>query len=135
MFKLAKSGSISFRILSWLFVGALFCDVANIDDLFRGVVALHDDFEVGAVSAGGLAGLPSIAGPCTGVPGMTTLGNVPVAPAAVRIVVDQDSPSIEARGLRSSGATMLTLRGTPRNGDDTWTSSELLHIRFRHLLI
>jgi hypothetical protein len=48
-----KSGSVLFQFLSWLFVISLFCDSANLDDLFHGVSVLHDEDEIGAGCAGG----------------------------------------------------------------------------------
>jgi hypothetical protein len=61
MFRFVKSGSVLFQFLSWLFVASLFCDGANLDDLFHGVSVLHDDFEIGAGCAGGINGAYSAA--------------------------------------------------------------------------
>ncbi len=137
MFRYVKTGSAVFQFLSWLFVASLFCDGANLDDLFHGVSVLHDDFEIGAGCAGGIDGSCSAAiGGNHGSTG-TTVGTLPApAPASeVRIVIDQDSPSLEAGGLRIVFEPLASILDTPAKWRESRLPSETLHIRFRHLLI
>jgi hypothetical protein len=137
MFRFAKSGSAHFQILSWLFVASLFCDGSNLDDLFHGAGVLHDDFDIGAACAGGPDGVSPVAGRTYHVSGDVTVGTLPApaSPRAIRIVIDQDSPSLESDGLCTIFEPLGSFRDTPGEWSDSLLPSELLHIRFRNLLI
>ena len=95
MFRFARSGSVLFQFLSWLFVASLFCDGANLDDLLGGRCVIHDDVEIAAASTGIFSGL-SVSAPGLSQVQAGAIVAAPFVPSPamkVPVVIDQDSPS------------------------------------------
>ncbi len=136
MNRLAKSGSTAFLIMSWFFVASLFADGANLDDLIPGRLVMHDDEDA-------LSALPSVS-EATHIPGspahhakmsLPRETGRPPGSAPLRVMVDQDSPSLAPdmepplEGTMALAAMNEALReNLPPTGDD-------LYLRFRTLLI
>jgi len=137
MNRFAKSGSLLLQVVTWIFALTLFCDAANLDDLFSGTIVLHDDDEVLApdvISGGGAAELLcQDNAPSGAAHEIRQSAEFPRTP--VRIVVDQDSPSLAADGL-SIHVEFLRVPENARAGSpDRQPVAGLLHLRFRSLLI
>jgi hypothetical protein len=137
MFRFAKSGSVLFQVLCWLFLASLSGDAANLDDLLQNVVALHDDADIGiacAVSAAEtLLPLNSTSHLVQSMTADRLPGRYP--PGGIRIVIDQDSPSLEGDGIRT-GFESPFAGAAPRFGiREATTFADRLHILFRTLLI
>jgi hypothetical protein len=129
--------SVPFRIAAWFFIATLFCDGANLDDLFRGIVVLHDDDELatvdlvlgcGSTLAFFGARFESSGGSRIEQPG-------PLFRFSVRVAIDQDSPSLAASELRTICEPLLKPQDSPARTFDNQLPTQLLHLRFHSLLI
>ncbi|HUI63937.1 MAG TPA: hypothetical protein VL126_03770 [Bacteroidota bacterium] len=137
MTQFVKSRSLFFYLVAWLFIAALFCDGANLDDLFPGFIVLHDDDDVAtadqAASTGDIVLLSQVAhqsqGTCTA--GQT----IPFSPARYRIILDQDSPSLAAHTFQSVLKDLSLFSESPTLAFDRQLPTELLFLRFHSLLI
>jgi len=124
MNRFVKSSSRLFLSLAWLVVASLFADGANLDDIFTSNFVVHDDDEVAT----------AVQPPQTVPPDASQ--HPEKAPAhPVRVIVDQDSPSLAAE---ADAATLVagTLNGEPvAVAYETVRSSDSLYIKNRTLLI
>ncbi len=131
--------SALFVVVTVVFVAALFADGANLDDLCPGAIILHDDDEVAVPANFGLDAQPGpgAAHRHSAFPSPHSRhGDSKSSPAApVRVVVDQDSPSLQAEwrlGMTSepgdaAGCVPAAYHAPPAPG--------ALHLRFCTLLI
>lgn len=82
----------------WIFVAAYFFDAANLDDLFPGNVVVHPDTNESSVvePSASLEGCVSTPLKPISLPARPTQCS---KPRTLRIVIDQDSPSLAAEHL------------------------------------
>ncbi len=137
MHRTAQSHPLLFRIASWLFIASVTCDGTNVDDLCSGCIIVHDDELVIAASripADETTELHSnlqieLQGPAT----IRQIVSPPMV--SLRIILDQDSPSLHSGGsLSLAGVPTLFIQSTPLILLQI-LPAEPLHIRFHTLLI
>jgi hypothetical protein len=119
------------------FVAALFCDQINLDDLICGCVVLHGEAEVPA-TVPGLCDGPSVAGCWHRGFSPDALGvRQPVAPsrATIRVIIDQDSPSLPAISSRIVGNVIPFLEDSSAVSFDDELAKEKLYLQSCSLLI
>jgi hypothetical protein len=125
MSQFASNRSAMFLIVVWSFLFALFADAANLDDILSSASVLHDDDEVTSTQCQ--------TGPSEAHSAQETNHKVPAPP--LRVIIDQDSPSLAAE------YDLVAIAVTPGFCDcrvtavDAGFSSSDLHIKFRTLLI
>lgn len=123
--------------MAWFFVAALFCDGANLDDLFSDFVVLHDDDEAGATASAAYGWTNGRV--CweqhntTGTPEVRQ--SPPFLRSLVRVIIDQDSPSLTADGFHAIFNPLRFLKDSSSDLFFRQLPTELLHIRFHSLLI
>lgn len=111
-----------FLFVAWAFAATLFADSANLDDIFSSNYVIHDD------DAATAPPLPSH----EGAPGQTP-DKAPAPP--VRLILDQDSPSLAAEYDASSLVAQSTLSGENAVTYEMVFAVDALHIKLRSLLI
>ncbi len=135
MNRFVSAQSILFLVLAWTLTATLFADGANLDDLFSGTIVLHDDDEATAPDAF----LAQAAAPQHHAPtapkhhGSSDSKQVPGTP--VRVIVDQDSPSLAAdtrletifEAVHAATSTLMIHRTPP--------ARDALHLQLCTLLI
>jgi len=129
MNRFVKSGSRFFLFVSWVFLGSLFADSANLDDLFASNYVIHDDEDVASdlsqsVPASGQGGDHS---------GAQQSGSH--SDQAVRVIVDQDSPSLPADRDASTLVGETPVVEPEVVVYEATLNAEALHIKLRTLLI
>lgn len=132
-----KSRSLLFHSAAWFFIATLFCDGSNLDDLFLAGAVLHDDSEiVGAVM--GEHDRVTFSG-CWELHSTTGLTKVRHSPSLshplVRVIIDQDSPSLAADGLLAASEALAFLRESPAASFNKRLPVSHLHLLFHSLLI
>jgi len=139
MNRFATSRSLSFRIVAWLFLAALFCDGANLDDLLPGSVVLHDDADVMScgVAGPGVGALSQAAGsPVRGASTLTLPVQFPSQMRGlVRVIVDQDSPSLTAMSCEGVPSWCAAANASAGVSADLRLPTSLLYLRNRSLII
>jgi hypothetical protein len=124
MNRFVKRRSRLFLILGWGFAATLFADAANLDDLFSSNYVIHDD---------DAASVPPWAMPSHDGAAPQTPAKSP--PSPVRLILDQDSPSLAA----DSETATLTFQAMPSVEEAAGyvhvITADALHIRLRTLLI
>ncbi len=128
--------SVLFRTAVWLFVAVVFADAANLDDLFSRSVVLHSDEEAiaqsSSYSADGDAAIHLRTGALPLDFSIHRL-STPRYNAAI-IILDQDSPSLEAEKTTSK-EVCLTAPQSRLAPIHLVSLTELLYLKFRVLLI
>ncbi len=131
--------SILVLVLAWVVTLTLFADGANLDDLCSGTIVLHDDDEVGAA-----ADMNSAAQVDQGIPpnhaplppshdAKNDSHQVPAAP--IRVIVDQDSPFLEAESRLGTLFESFDATNTNIVVHQNPQGREALHLQFCSLLI
>ena len=124
MNRFVKRRSRLLLILGWAFAATLFADAANLDDIFSSNYVIHDDDDASTPPIG----IPSHDGSAPQSP-------VQSPPSPVRLILDQDSPSLAA----DSETATLTFQALPSGEDaapyEHVITASALHIRLRTLLI
>lgn len=137
MNRFVKSQSFVFQLAAWFFVATLFCDAANLDDLFTGSIVLHDDEEVIAANlacpVGSATQMYGAQGIVKGSSGIRE--SAPLSPAHVRLIIDQDSPSLAAGQILIDFMSRCILENSPAASFESQLPIELRYLRFRSLLI
>jgi hypothetical protein len=124
MNRFVKGRSRFFLFVAWAFAATLFADSANLDDLFSSNYVVHDD---------DAATTPPVSIPShDGAPGQTP-DKAP--PPPVRLILDQDSPSLAAEYDASSLVAQSTLSGEKAVSYEMVFAVDALHIKLRSLLI
>ncbi len=132
--RLRKTSSLAFTIALWVFAATMFADAANVDDLLSGRVVFHDDESDASVpfmvaSAGTSATGHADHGPFslkkTGEGKQLTL----------RIVYDQDSPSLPADHIIARDLCFYLPFDAPLLHAGAILSHEAIHIRLCTLLL
>jgi len=124
-----KSGSRLFLFVSWVFLGSLFADSANLDDLFASNYVIHDDEDV----ASDLSQTAPASSQPSDHSGAQQSGSHP--DQAVRVIVDQDSPSLPADRDASTLVGETPVVEPEVVAYETTLAAEPLHIKLRTLLI
>ncbi len=124
MNRFVKRRSHLFFFVAWAFAATLFADAANLDDIFSSNYVIHDDDDA-CVPPG-----PIPTHDC-GAP--QTQGKTP--PAPVRLILDQDSPSLAAEYDASSLVGESVLSAEKAVSYEMVFAVDALHIKFRSLLI
>jgi hypothetical protein len=113
-----------FLFVAWAFAATLFADAANLDDIFSSNYVIHDDDDAWGPP-------PPIPVHDCGSP--QSQGKTP--PAPVRLILDQDSPSLAAEYDASSLVAQSMLSGEKPVSYEMVFAVGALHIKFRSLLI
>jgi hypothetical protein len=102
----------------------MFADAANLDDIFSSNYVIHDDDDASAPSAS--------------IPFHDSASNpLPekAPPSPVRLILDQDSPSLAAESDASSLVAQSMFSGEKTISYDMVFAVDELHIKLRALLI
>ena len=124
MNRFVKRRSRLFLIVSWAFAATLFADAANLDDIFSSNYVIHDDDDTSAPSAS--------------IPFHDSASNPSpekAPPSPVRLILDQDSPSLAAESDASSLVAQSMFSGEKTISYDMVFAVDELHIKLRALLI
>jgi hypothetical protein len=124
MNRFVKKRSTPFLFLAWIFAATLFADAANIDDLFSSNYVIHDDDD---------AGSPPGTIPIHDCAPHPSQDNTP--PSPIRVILDQDSPSLAAEYDASSLVTQSFLSAEKAISYEMVFFDDALHIKLRSLLI
>ncbi len=124
MNRFVKRRSVLFLFVAWAFAVMMFADAANLDDIFTSNYVIHDDDDAWAPPPP----IPSHDPVSPPSQGKTT-------PAPVRIILDQDSPSLAAEYDASSLVAQSTLSGEKTVSYEMVFAVDALHIKLRSLLI
>ncbi|HMK39676.1 MAG TPA: hypothetical protein VK569_10070 [Bacteroidota bacterium] len=124
MNRFVKSGSRLVMFMAWVFAATMFADAANLDDIFSSNYVIHDDDAASAPP-----------GPIpvhdTGSPQAPAKS----PPSPVRLILDQDSPSLAADSDASSLVDGTLLSGEKASVYEMVFAIDGLHIKLRSLLI
>lgn len=129
MNRFVKSGSRLFPFVSWIFLGSLFADSANLDDIFASNYVIHDDEDV----ASALVQKIPTSRQESDHSGGPQAGSHP--DQTVRVIVDQDSPSLPAEADASTLVGETFSYEPDSAAYETTHTGEPLHIKLRTLLI
>ena len=124
MNRFVKRRSRLFLIASWAIAATLFADAANLDDIFSSNYVIHDDDDVSAPSAS----IPFHDSASRPLPEKAP-------PSPVRLILDQDSPSLAAESDASSLVGQSTVSEEKTVSYEMLFACDELHIRLRSLLI
>ena len=127
MSRSSEPRSAVFRIASLLFVITLFCDAANLDDLFSSFVVLHDDIDFIA---------PGLRSNTASIARISQMQHQVLAPLrVVRLIIDQDSPAVAADTVQTAFTLLALFRDTAIRLRHQEIPAELLHLRNHSFLI
>lgn len=133
----SRSRSLLATLALWLFIVAIVGDAVNLDDLLSPAIVVHGDEEV--VSAGAELPDASDASNGAGVHLSTILSSIhqytPPPHSFVRVVIDQDSPSLEANIHQAFSKDFRILTDSPAFSSEVPPPTGLLHLLFHSLLI
>ena len=133
----AQPRSLLSTLALWLFIATLVCDAANLDDLLSPGIVLHDDDQI--VYSGTDLHDASVASnyreQLQNDGAFSVRQYSPVPHPFVRVVIDQDSPSLEANVFQASSKVFRFLTGSPSFSTEVLSSTSLLHLLFHSLLI
>ena len=138
MNKFVRYKSISFLILTWISLIALFADGSNVTDIFSGTVTLHSDDDYASISleSGNTHGLLPItndgAFSTTPHPSKKSGGKIPTA--VPQIIYDEDSPSLVGASFKNTLESSMLCEHHPVDYAID-LSSDPLYLRYRKLLI
>ena len=123
--------------MGWCFVVALFCDGANLDDLIAGSIVLHEDDEVYATELGAHGGInfPVSWEHQRSIGASAVRQSAPSSRTTVRIILDQDSPSLATGHVHLGYGLFPLLKDSSPVSFDSELPTELLYLQFRSLLI
>jgi hypothetical protein len=124
MNRFVKHRSKLFLIVSWAFAATLFADAANLDDIFSSNYVIHDDDD---------ACVPP--GPIPTHDSATPQSPEKAPPSPVRLILDQDSPSLAADSDATSLVAQSMFRGEKTVTYEMVFAFDALHIKLRTLLI
>ena len=124
MNRFVKRRSGLFLLVSWAFAATLFADAANLDDIFSSNYVIHDDDEAWAPP-----------GPIPSHDSATPRPPEKSPPSPVRLILDQDSPSLAAESDASSLVAQSVLSGEKTVSYEMVFAVDALHIKLRALLI
>jgi len=124
MNRFVKRKSHLFLFVAWSFAATMFADAANLDDIFSSNYVIHDDDDAWAPP-------PPI--PVHDCASPQSQGKTP--PAPVRLILDQDSPSLPAEYDASSLVAHSLLSREKTVSYVMVFAVDALHIKFRSLLI
>ncbi len=133
MIKLAKKASRVFQVGMWLFTAVTFADAANLDDLVADTVVIHDDQDADTQPALVADSAPQAANNPATHAARRDSSQSPVAP--VRVVFDQDSPSLAADPAPLEGLLAVTPPEEPVPPHIARISCESLYLRLCTLLL
>ncbi len=125
MFRLAQNSSRLFIYSGWFFVVTLFADGANLDDLFSSTDVIHDDEDVASVCSHSLPQPERAAGN----------QGAKSTDKGLRILIDQDSPSLAAEDCVAAFVNAIISSGTEETAYDPALPSGLLTIKLCTLLL
>jgi hypothetical protein len=123
--------------MGWCFVVTLFCDGANLDDLIAGSIVLHEDDEVYATELGAHGGInfPVPWEQQSSMGASAIQQSAPSSRTTVRIILDQDSPSLATGRAYLAYEPFPFLKDFSPASFDNELPTELLYLQFRSLLI
>jgi hypothetical protein len=124
MNRFVKSRSRLFLIVSWAFAATMFADAANLDDIFSSNYVVHDDDEAWAPP-----------GPIPSQDNATPPSPDKAPTSPVRLILDQDSPSLAAESDASSLVGQSMFSGEKTVSYEMVFAVGALHIKLRALLI
>ena len=124
MNRFVKRGSHLFLCTAWIFAVTLFADAANLDDIFSSNYVIHDD----DVASAPPVQIPPHQSAPPGSPEKTP-------PSPVRLILDQDSPSLAAESDASSLVTGAMFSAEKTVSYEMFFAVDALHIKLRALLI
>ena len=124
MNRFVKRRSGLFLLVSWAFAATLFADAANLDDIFSSNFVIHDDDEAWAPP-----------GPIPSQDSATPRLPDKSPPSPVRLILDQDSPSLAAESDASSLVAQSVFSGEKTVTYEMVFAVDALHIKLRALLI
>jgi len=137
MNRFVGSHTLFSEVMGWFFVACLFCDAANLDDLLSRSVVLHDDDEVYASDLDGCEGTNSSM--CweqqRSIGTSAVAQPPPVSRTTVRIIIDQDSPSLPADQYQFVSRPFPFLEDSPAVSSDDELPTALLYLQFHSFLI
>jgi hypothetical protein len=133
MTKLAKKASLLFQVCMWVFTAVTFADAANLDDLFADTVVIHDDQDAETQPALVMDSAPHAANNAASHASRHDSNKSPVAP--VRVVFDQDSPSLAADPAPLETLLAVTPTEEPATPLTLRVFCESLHLRLCTLLL
>lgn len=124
MNRFVKRRSRLFLIVCWAFAAAMFADAANLYDIFSSNYVIHDDDDASAPSGS----IPSHDTAPTPSPEKAP-------PSPVRLILDQDSPSLAAESDASSLVAQSMFSGEKTVSYEMFFAFDALHIKLHALLI
>jgi len=133
MIRLAKKASLVFRVGMWLLTAVTFADAANLDDLVADTVVLHDDQDADTQTALVTDSASQAASNAASNVPRHDSRQRPVAP--VRVVFDQDSPSLAADPAPLEALLAIVPTEEPSTPQSPGISCESLHLRLCTLLL
>ncbi len=139
MNKFVQKRTKLFLIATWTFIAALFADGSNLDDLFPGTLVIHSDednlsgcvFELETPSQGTT---PSQSPSIPQIPQLPK-GSKQVPIPTIRVIFDQDSPSLTGESLESDGSFSLLFPDEQQVVYHCPIFAESLYIKFCTFLI
>jgi hypothetical protein len=135
----SKPSPFILRLLFWVFMAATAVDAANLDDLIPGVMVLHDDED--GLTGGGLstALTNEDQSPTPLLPAVPHHNdrhqNRKTPSAPLRVIFDQDSPSLAADVDRVAFESIILTPHDPLPSERIPVACEALHLRLCTLLI
>src|SRR6202142_636808 len=123
MNRFVKRRSRLFLIVGWAVAATLFADAANLDDIFSSNYVIHDDDEAWA---------PPGPNPSQDNATPQSPDKAPASP--VRLIFDQDSPSLAAESDASSLVSQSMFSGEKTVSYEMVFAVDALHIKLRALL-
>lgn len=124
MNRFVKGGSRLVIFMAWVFAATMFADAANLDDIFSSNYVIHDDDAASAPPA-----------PIPSHEGGSAQSPVKSPPSPVRLILDQDSPSLAAESDASSLIDGTLLAGEKASSYEMFFAIDGLHIKLHSLLI
>jgi hypothetical protein len=133
MTKLGNKTSRLFQVCLWLFTAVTFADAANLDDFFADTVVIHDDQDAETQPVLVMDSALHVANTAAAHATRRDSNQIPVAP--VRVVFDQDSPSLAADPAPLEALLAVTPTEEPATPLTLRISCESLHLRLCTLLL
>jgi hypothetical protein len=137
MNRFAAANRLFSQILGWLFLATLLSDAVNLDDLVCGHPVLHDMDDVVLINLGMFDGADAPMCRAKRCPREASgiRQSALLSPASVRIIIDQDSPSIGAPPSQTISDSLPVPEDSPAVSFKDRLSVDLLHLRHCTLLV